>query len=83
MLGAGLWFDVPWMTAVGGAYLGLLWIPFTPEKLITVFIALVLLRWLFPNDKDTLLVLRDEMEKIKAAARRRKERRTSGENREE
>ncbi len=31
----------------------------------------------------TFLVLRDEMEKIKAAARRRKERRTSRENREE
>ncbi len=83
MFGMGLWFDIPWMTAVGGAYLGLLWIPFTPEKLITVFIALLLLRWFFPNDKNTLLVLRNEMEKIKASAVRRRENRNSRKNREE
>jgi hypothetical protein len=62
------------MIAVGGAYMALLWLPFTPEKIITCAIAIALLRWLFPNDKKTLAVLRGWYEKAKAAFRARKER---------
>ena len=47
MLGLGTWLCIPWMMAVGGGYLALLWIPFTPEKIITVTIALVLMKLLF------------------------------------
>jgi len=34
-------------------------LPFLPEKIITVGIAIVLLRLLFPKDEKTVRVLRD------------------------
>lgn len=57
--------DIGWMVAASGAYLALLWLPFTPEKVITVAIAIVILRALFPNDKRTLGVLRELSGKVK------------------
>ena len=57
-LGAGTFFGIPWLTAIATGYLALLWIPFTPEKLITAAIAIALLRWLFPQDEKTLGQLR-------------------------
>ena len=68
----GTYFQIDWMTVVAGAYLAFLWIPFTPEKLITFTIAIALLRWLFPNDQKTLAVLRRWYEKAKSAVRRKK-----------
>ena len=65
--------EIHWMTAVAGAYLAFLWIPFTPEKLVTFAIAIALLRWLFPNDEKTLAVLRRWYEKAKNAVRRKRE----------
>ena len=64
-IGIGTFFNIPWMAAVGGAYLTFLWMPFTPEKIITIAIAIALLRVLFPNDQKTLGVLRDMQQKIK------------------
>lgn len=69
----GTLFQINWMTVVSGAYLAFLWIPFTPEKLITFAIAIALLRWLFPNDQKTLAVLHRWYEKTKSAVRRRRE----------
>ena len=43
----GALLQLPWMVAVGGAYTALLWLPFTPEKIITIPIAIFLLRLLF------------------------------------
>ena len=57
-LGLGTLFDIPWLMAAAGAYVALLWLPFTPEKLITLTISLLLLRKLFPNDEKTLGQLR-------------------------
>lgn len=57
LLGIGSFYDIGWMTAVAGAYLAMLWFPFTPEKIVTVAIAIALLRWLFPHDEKTLAVL--------------------------
>ena len=54
MLGFGIYLNVGWMTAVGGGYLAFLWFPFTPEKIVTVAIALFFLKRLFPNDQKTL-----------------------------
>ncbi len=68
----GTYFQIDWMTVVAGAYLAFLWIPFTPEKLITFMIAIALLRWLFPNDQKTLAVLRRWYEKAKSAVRRKR-----------
>ena len=72
LLGVGAWFDIPWMVAVAGGYLTLLWIPATPEKIITVAIALALLRWLFPQDEKTLKVLREMYAKAKNAMKNHK-----------
>lgn len=67
MLGIGTWLEIDWMMAVAAGYLALLWIPMTPEKIITVAIAIGLLRWLFPRDEKTLKVLREMYAKAKAA----------------
>ena len=55
----GGYFDIEWLSAVAAAYLAMLWFPFSPEKLVTLAIAMLLLRILFPNDEKTLGVLRD------------------------
>lgn len=71
----GLFFKITWMQAVAGAYLGLLWIPFTPEKILTVALAIVLLRLLFPKDEKTLGVLREMFQRERSKHRKRKENR--------
>ena len=58
-LAVGTACDITWMTAVAGAYMAFLWFPFTPEKVLTVIIAMFLLRWWFPNDQKTLKKLKD------------------------
>lgn len=63
----GTALGIGWMAAVGGAYLTFLWIPMTPEKILTVIIAIFLLKKLFPNDQKTLKILLDLFEKVKVA----------------
>ena len=75
LFGLGTFLEIHWMAAVAGAYMALLWLPFTPEKIITCAIAIALLRWLFPGDQKTLAVLHGWREKAKAAIHARKERR--------
>ena len=53
------------MLAASTAYLAFLWIPFSPEKIVTVGIAMGLLRVFFPNDKKTLGILRSLYDKAK------------------
>lgn len=72
LFGLGTYFEIDWMVAVGGAYLALLWLPFTPEKILTCAIAIALLRWLFPGDQKTLAVLHAWHEKAREAFRNRK-----------
>lgn len=69
LLGIGTWLGNQWMIAVAGGYLTLLWIPFTPEKILTAAIAITLLRWLFPKDEKTLKVLRRMYAKAKSSFR--------------
>lgn len=59
------YFKLEWLGAIAGAYLAALWIPFTPEKIITVIIAIFLLKLLFPHDKKTLEKLHNIKEKAK------------------
>ena len=59
------WLKIEWLAAIAGGYLAALWIPFTPEKIITVIIAIFLLKLLFPNDKKTLEKLHNMKEKAK------------------
>ena len=69
----GTYFGIHWMTGLAGAYLAFLWLPVSPEKLVTLAIALALLRRLFPNDQKTLAVLRDLHQKARAAIRAKRE----------
>lgn len=68
----GTWLNIRWMTVVGGAWLTFLWLPISPEKIATTAIAIALLRWWFPNDQQTLAVLRDAYEKTKQAFKLKK-----------
>ena len=64
MMAAGTYWGIPWMITVSGAYLAFLWFPFSPEKLVTVTIAIWLLNRLFPNDTKTLAVLKTIKQKV-------------------
>lgn len=68
---------IHWMTAVSGAYIAFLWLPVSPEKIVTFAIALGLLRLLFPNDQKTLAVLRQLYQKAKATPAPRKSKSTT------
>lgn len=72
LLGIGVALDIAWMQAVAGAYMAFLWFPFTPEKIVTLIIAIFLLRWLFPKDEKTLGILRNMMQKLKEKKAKRK-----------
>ncbi len=74
MFGVGTYLGIEWMIAVSGAYLAFLWLPVSPEKIVTFAIAIALLRWLFPNDQKTLAVLKGWYEKAQNAFRSRKNR---------
>ena len=67
MLGVGVFWDIPWMIAVAGAYLTFLWLPISPEKIVTVAIAILLLRLWFPKDTRTLAVLQSALRTMKDA----------------
>lgn len=73
MLAIGTWLKITWMITVAGAYLAFLWVPFTPEKLVTAVIAIFLLSKLFPNDKKTLAILRKMYKKAKEKCRKKPE----------
>ena len=72
LFGVGTYFEIPWMIAVASAYLAFLWLPISPEKIVTVAIAMVLLKHLFPGDTKTLGVLRELHEKAKSTIKRKK-----------
>ena len=67
LMALGTWLQIGWMMAVSGAYLAFLWLPISPEKIVTVAIAMWLLKVLFPNDEKTLGVLKNMYAKVKAA----------------
>ena len=68
----GTYFQISWMAIVGAAYMSMLWAPFTPEKIVTLIIAIFLLKLLFPKDEKTLKVLNDELAKAKESLKNRK-----------
>ncbi len=71
----GAYFGINWMTIVGTAYMSMLWAPLTPEKIITLILAIFFLKLLFPNDQKTLKVLQDELQKAKDSLKKQKEKR--------
>lgn len=72
LLTCGLIFHISWMQIVSLAYIGFLWFPFTPEKVITLIISIFLLRLLFPKDEKTLGVLRTQLHRLKESHQKRK-----------
>ena len=70
-LGLGFLFHVAWMKGVAGAYLAFLWLPITPEKIVTVAITILLLRVLFPKDEKTLGALRGILAKLKQSFKKK------------
>jgi hypothetical protein len=75
LFGMGTWLENEWMLAVSGAYLAFLWLPVSPEKLVTVTIAITLLRWLFPNDQKTLGILKKTYADLKQTFQLKKQKR--------
>lgn len=69
-LAIGTWLGFEWLITISGAYLTFLWIPVTPEKIITIIIAIFLLKLLFPNDKKTLKKLQRMKEKFKETTKK-------------
>lgn len=68
----GTYFGIGWMAALGGSYMAFLWLPISPEKIVTVAIAIWLLKFLFPNDQKTLAVLIRVKKKIQTAVKNKK-----------
>ena len=61
----GTWMKWDLLQKIAGAYMALLWVPFTPEKIITFFIAIWLAKRLFPNDQKTLRELMESQKQLK------------------
>ncbi len=53
----GRLFHIEWLTNISLAWLAMLWLPFTPEKIITFMIAMVFSRLFFPKDEKTFNML--------------------------
>lgn len=64
MFAVGTALNITWMIAVASAYIAFLYLP-SPEKIVTLAIAMFLLKRLFPNDKKTLGILKDLHAKLK------------------
>ena len=69
----GRWLHIRWMSWVGMAYASLLWLPFTPEKILTIGLSIVFLRLFFPKDERTLALLREEYRLLKDKVRAHRE----------
>jgi hypothetical protein len=54
LFGLGMLLDNAWMIGVSSAYLAFLWLPISPEKIVTVAIACFLVRHLFPKHNKLL-----------------------------
>ena len=54
LLGLGLTLKFGWMVGISSAYLAFLWLPVTPEKILTMSIALFFVKILFPAHNEEL-----------------------------
>ena len=68
----GVLLKINWMKIVAGTYMSLLWIPFTPEKIITVALAILLLRIFYPKDEKTLGALKAKMHALRLRLKKQK-----------
>ena len=56
-VGIGWYLEIGWLLNIGTVWLGILWMPGTPEKLFTFAIAMGILKLLFPEDTRTLAMI--------------------------
>ena len=63
--GAGAYFHIGWLAYIGTAWLGILWFPCTPEKILTFALAVLILRMLFPQDTRTLALIRRKSRELR------------------
>lgn len=75
MFGFGTYLGIAWMIAVSSAYLTFLWLPISPEKIVTIAIAIFLLKKIFPKDEKTLAVLAGWYDAAKSAIKRKQQQR--------
>ena len=66
LLGVGVFWGIDWMAWLASGYLAIIWFPFSPEKIITVGIAIFLAHRLFPTHTHALIF------QIKAVAQKTK-----------
>jgi hypothetical protein len=71
-IGVGSYYDIGWMSYTGTTYLFFLWLPVTPEKIITIPLAIAFLKLIFPRDEKTLAVLQNMYQKAKDALKSKK-----------
>ena len=71
-IGVGSYYDIGWMFYTGTTYLAFLWLPITPEKIITIPLAIAFLKLIFPRDEKTLAVLQNMYQKAKDALKSKK-----------
>ncbi len=71
-IGVGSFYDIEWMFYIGTTYLAFLWLPITPEKIVTIPLAIGLLKLFFPKDEKTLAVLTQMYQKAKDALKSKK-----------
>ena len=76
-IGVGTFYDIEWMFYVGTTYLAFLWLPITPEKIITIPLAIAFLKVFFPKDEKTLAVLRQMHQKAKDALKGNKKKKNT------
>lgn len=72
LLSVGTFCNIPWMTAISGTYLAVLWFPIVPEQIVTIALTIVLLRVFFPNDEKTVGEMNKMREKIKEKLKKKK-----------
>ena len=79
-IGLGTFCNIGWMLAIGTTYMAFLWMPFTPEKLITIQSALFLLKIIFPKQKELHKQIEDENKRLKEENKRLKEEKKRNKN---
>ena len=70
-LGIGVVFEVSWLITVAGGYQTFLWLPCTPEKIVTIPLAICIHRLLFPRDFKNIEKLNRIFEKEKRKLKRK------------
>lgn len=54
LLGIGIWLENAVLIGIASAYLAFLWLPISPEKIVTFAIGLFLVKHLFPKHNEEL-----------------------------